>query len=198
MRRAMGVKRCLPGKAAGTAGLCAGAVAVFLLLPSAASSTALGPAFPPGQWCGVGKVPVGKQITIKARRLTFVNGRMNFNLSSEQGDAKGAADANLRFHYEDKASKEDFEGEFRYIGDFDISGSAREPKLAGTWTVKGVFVAIINGQQRSFPVNTTEKAKSWLDVDWASLDLVRGNWASTASWKWKATRLKSTKAGLKC
>jgi hypothetical protein len=48
------------------------------------------------------------------------------------------------------------------------------------------------------PVNATEKAKSWLDVDSASLDLVFGNWASTPSWKWKATRVKSDKAGVKC
>jgi hypothetical protein len=178
--------------------LATGIALVFLLLPHAASTTSLGPAFPPGFWCGVGKVPVGKQITIKARRLTFVSGKMNFILSSEKGDAAGDLQADLRFHYEDKASKEDFEGEFRYVGDFEIAGSARLPKLAGTWKVKGVFVATINGQQKSFPVNTTEKAKSWLDVDAASLDLVLGNWASTPSWKWRATRVKSDKAGVKC
>jgi hypothetical protein len=171
---------------------------VFLLLPPSASPTALGPAFPPGFWCGVGKAPVDKQITIKARRLTFVSGKMNFILSSEKGDAAGDLQADLRFHYEDKSSKEDFEGEFRYLGDFEVDGSARQPKLQGTWKVKGVFVATINGKTKSFPVNTTEKAKSWLDVDSASLDLVLGNWASTPSWKWKATRVKSDKAGVKC
>jgi hypothetical protein len=177
--------------------LATGIALVSLLLPQAASSTGLGPAFPPGSWCGVGKVPVGKQITIKGRRLTFVSGKMDFVLFSEKGGAAGAVDADLRFHYEDKSSKEDFEGEFRYVGDFDINGSARQPKLQGTWKVKGVFVATINGQTKSFPVNATEKAKSWLDVDAASLDLVLGNWASTPSWKWKATRVKS-KAGPKC
>ena len=143
-------------------------------------------------------MPVGKQITIKGRRLTFVSGKMDFFLFSEKGDASGAVDANLRFHYEDKSSKEDFEGEFRYVGDFDINGPARQPKLQGTWKVKGVFVATVNGQTKSFPVDATEKAKSWLDVDAASLDLVLGNWASTPSWKWKATRVKSTKTGPKC
>jgi hypothetical protein len=179
--------------------LAIGIALVFLLLPQAASSTALGPAFPPGFWCGVGKVPVGKQITIKGRRLTFVSGKMDFVLSSKNGDAAGAVDADLRFHYEDKSSKEDFEGEFRYVGDFDIKGPARQPKLQGPWQVKGVFVATINGQTKSFPVDATEKAKSWLDVDSASLDLVLGNWASTASWKWKATRVKTDKTGaIKC
>lgn len=178
--------------------LAIGIALVFLLVPQAASSTALGPAFPPGFWCGIGKVPVGKQIKIKGRRLTFVSGRMDFVLSSKNGDAAGVVDADLRFHYEDKSSKEDFEGEFRYVGDFDINGPARQPKLRGTWKVKGVFVATINGHTRSFPVDATEKAKSWLDVDSASLDLVLGNWASTSSWKWKATRVKSDKAGVKC
>ena len=116
--------------------LAIGIALVFLLLPQAASSTALGPAFPPGLWCGVGKVPVGKQITIKGRRLTFVSGKMTFGLTSKNGDAAGAVDADLRFHYEDKSSKEDFEGEFRYVGDFDINGPARQPKLQGTWKVK--------------------------------------------------------------
>jgi hypothetical protein len=173
-------------------------LAAVLLLPPIGPARDLGPAFPPGFWCGFGKAPVGKQITIKGRRLTFVSGKMNFILSSENGDATGDFQADLRFHYEDKSSKEDFEGEFRYLGDFEINGPARQPKLAGTWKLKGVFVATINGKTKSFPVNSTERAKSWLDVDAVSLDLVLGNWASTPSWKWKATRVKSDKAGVKC
>ncbi len=187
-----------PLRAAAAIAVATGISLAILLLPPAASSTASGPAFPPGYWCGIGKAPVGKQITIKGRRLTFVSGKMNFILSSEKGEAAGDLEADIRFHYEDKSSKEDFEGEFRYVGAFDIEGTAREPKLDGAWKVNGTFVATINGETKSFPYKGTQKAKSWLDVDSASLDLVLGNWASTSSWKWKATRVKSDKAGLKC
>src|SRR5262245_21402327 len=84
IRRGRSVRHCVSG-----AVLTTGVALCFLLLPSAASSSGLGPAFPPGFWCGVGKAPVGKTITIKARRLTFVSGKMNFILSSEKGDAAG-------------------------------------------------------------------------------------------------------------
>jgi hypothetical protein len=135
---------------------------------------------------------------IKGRRLTFVGGKLFFILTSApNGDAFGDLDADIRFHYEDRTSKQVLEAEFRYVGAFDIKGTTREPKLVGTWKVSGVFLVTIKGQTKSFPYKATMNAKSWLEIDSASLDLVLGSWAGS-KWKWKATRPKADGDGNKC
>lgn len=201
MRVGASVSDRLP-RAAAVAVLATAIGSAFLLLSPPASSTTAGPAlkpgFLPGLWCGAGKAPVGKEITIKGRRLTFVGGKLEFILTSAaNGDAFGELNADIRSHYEDRSSKQIVEAEFRYVGEFDIKGTNREPKLVGTWKVSGVFLVTIKGQTKSFPYKATHKAKSWLDIDSASLDLVLGSWAGS-KWKWKATRPKADEDAVKC
>ena len=188
-------------RTAAVAAVVTGLAVTLLLVSPPVSATTVGPAlkpgFLPGLWCGIGKAPV-KAIAIKGRRLTFVGGKLEFILTSAaNGDAFGELNADIRFHYEDRSSQPIVEAEFRYVGEFDIKGTSREPKLVGTWKVSGVFLVTIKGQTKSFPYKATQKAKSWLDIDSASLDLVLGSWAGS-KWKWKATRPKPDKDGVKC
>lgn len=140
-------------------------------------------------------------VSIGGIHATLDKGTMEFILASEKRKVAGdsTAESIINTHGKLKAGGQTVSGQFRFVGDFELSGPADEPQLTGTWHITEVL--FVNKQEVPFKQNV-KATRSSLVIDFLSVDHARGRWASAVNtyvgWKWTTHRPKLVKGEMKC